>query len=62
MNLPRFMGFLFALISIFAGTSMVVALLVLAIRFWPLSLTVVITLLLFARFIRWATRCSNTTA
>ncbi|WPD44491.1 hypothetical protein SD209_32190 [Pseudomonas aeruginosa] len=62
MNLLRFLGLLFALISLFAGTAAVVSLLVLALRFWPLLVTIVLTLLLFHRFMRWTGVRLNTSA
>jgi len=62
MNLLRFLGLLFALISLFAGTAAVVSLLVLALRFWPLLLVIVLALLLFQRFMRWTGVRLNTSA
>lgn len=53
MGLLRFLGLLFALISIFAGTAATISLLVLALRFWPLLLVIGLTLLLLQRFVRW---------
>jgi hypothetical protein len=47
MNLLRFLGLLFMLVSIFAGTTVAVALLVLALRFWPLLLVILLTLVTF---------------
>ncbi|NMZ76649.1 hypothetical protein HBO32_26375 [Pseudomonas nitroreducens] len=47
MGLMRFLGLLFVLISIFAGSAAVVALVILAVRFWPLMLVIVLTLVLF---------------
>jgi hypothetical protein len=53
MNLLRFLGLLFALISLFAGTAAVVTVVILALRFWPLLLVIVLALLLLQRFMRW---------
>lgn len=47
MGLMRFFGLLFVLVSIFAGSAAVVALVILAVRFWPLMLVIVLTLVLF---------------
>ncbi|MFV3372481.1 hypothetical protein ACNFH5_30295 [Pseudomonas sp. NY15435] len=47
MDLLRFLGLLFVLISTFAGTAVVVALLILAVRYWPLMLVIVLTLAVF---------------
>ncbi|TLX70101.1 hypothetical protein FAS41_29085 [Pseudomonas nicosulfuronedens] len=47
MTLLRFLGLLFLLVSIFAGTAAVVALTVIAMRFWPLSLTLILALAIF---------------
>lgn len=47
MRLLRFLGQLFALVSIFAGTAAVVGLAVLAMRFWPLLLTLILALAIF---------------
>ncbi|HBP5169528.1 hypothetical protein [Pseudomonas aeruginosa] len=47
MGLMRFLGLLFVLISIFAGSAAVVALVIIAVRFWPLMLVIVLTLVLF---------------
>lgn len=54
MGLLRFLGLLFVLVSIFAGTAAVVALLLLALRFWPLLLVIVLALLLFQQELRRA--------
>lgn len=62
MNLLRFLGLLFALISLFAGTAAVVSLLVLALRFWPLLLVIVLALLLFQCLMRWTGLRINTPA
>lgn len=53
MNLLRFLGLLFALISLFAGTAAVVTVAILALRFWPLLLVIVLALLLLQRFMHW---------
>ncbi|MGU1385336.1 hypothetical protein ACSEQ0_24360 [Pseudomonas aeruginosa] len=53
MILLRFLGLLFVLVCLFAGTAAVVALAVLALRFWPLLVVIVLALLLFQRFMRW---------
>ncbi|TLP69811.1 hypothetical protein FEA48_28600 [Pseudomonas nitroreducens] len=47
MSLLRFLGLLFILVSIFAGTITVVALVILTIRFWPLTLVLLLTLAIF---------------
>ncbi len=47
MRLLRFLGQLFALVSIFAGTAAVVGLAVLAMRFWPMLLTLIVALTIF---------------
>lgn len=47
MDLLRFLGLLFVLISTFVGTAVVVALLILAVRYWPLMLVIVLTLAVF---------------
>lgn len=47
MRLLRFLGQLFVLFSIFAGTAAVVGLAVLAMRFWPLLLTLILALAIF---------------
>ncbi|MEE6442669.1 MULTISPECIES: hypothetical protein [Pseudomonas] len=47
MNLIRFLGLLFVFICMLVGCTIVIALLVLAIRFWPVLLTLVLTLVLF---------------
>ncbi|QEY72014.1 hypothetical protein F1C79_10535 [Pseudomonas denitrificans (nom. rej.)] len=47
MSLLRFLGLLFILVSIFAGTITVVALVILTIRFWPLTLALLLTLAIF---------------
>ncbi|MBB4865924.1 hypothetical protein HNP46_004825 [Pseudomonas nitritireducens] len=49
MNLLRFLGWLFVLVSIFAGTAAVVTIAVLALRYWPLLLIIVLALLLFRK-------------
>ncbi|HFH3443540.1 hypothetical protein [Pseudomonas aeruginosa] len=52
MTLLKFLGLLFVLVCLFAGTAAVVALAVLALRFWPLLLVIVLVLLLFQCFLR----------
>lgn len=47
MGLMRFLGLLFVLFGIFAGTAAVVGLAVLAMRFWPLLLTLILALAIF---------------
>ncbi|WP_425317849.1 hypothetical protein [Pseudomonas nitroreducens] len=47
MGLLRFLGLLFLLISIFAGTPAIVALVILAARYWPLMLVILLTLVIF---------------
>lgn len=47
MGLLRFLGQLFALVCIFAGTAAVVGLAVLAMRFWPVLLTLIVALAIF---------------
>ncbi|HEC1605871.1 hypothetical protein [Pseudomonas aeruginosa] len=47
MGLLRFLGLLFVLVSIFAGTAAMVAVLILAVRFWPLLLVIVLALVIF---------------
>ncbi len=47
MGLLRFLGLLFLLISIFAGTAVIVALVILAARYWPLMLVILLTLVIF---------------
>lgn len=47
MNLIRFLGLLFVFICMLAGCTIVIALLVLAIRFWPVLLILILTLALF---------------
>ena len=47
MDLLRFLAQLFVLVSIFAGTAAIVAVLILAVRFWPLMLIIVLTLAVF---------------
>lgn len=54
MGLLRFLGLLFVLVSLFAGTAAVVALLLLALRFWPLLLVIVLALVLFQQELRRA--------
>lgn len=52
MGLLRFLGLLFVLFSIFAGTAAVVGLAVLAMRFWPVLLTLIVALAIFHFAIR----------
>ncbi|HCE9893665.1 TPA: hypothetical protein SL473_000363 [Pseudomonas aeruginosa] len=47
MTLLRFLGLLFLLVSIFAGAAAVVGLAVLAMRFWPMLLTLILALVIF---------------
>ncbi|MDH1696069.1 hypothetical protein [Pseudomonas sp. GD03766] len=47
MNLIRFLGLLFVFICMLAGCTIVIALLVLVIRFWPILMILVLTLALF---------------
>ncbi len=47
MNLMRFLGLLFVFICMLAGCTIVIALLVLVIRFWHVLLILVLTLALF---------------
>lgn len=47
MRLLRFLGQLFVLLSIFAGTAAVVGFAVLATRFWPVLLTLTLALIIF---------------
>ncbi|ARH17934.1 hypothetical protein ABMZ67_23610 [Pseudomonas aeruginosa] len=47
MGLLKFLGLLFMLVSIFAGSAAVVALMILAVRYWPLMLVIVMTLAVF---------------
>ncbi|ENT8436026.1 TPA: hypothetical protein VDT85_006222 [Pseudomonas aeruginosa] len=47
MGLLKFLGLLFMLVSIFAGSAAAVALMVLAVRCWPLMLIIVMTLAVF---------------
>lgn len=54
MILLRFLGLLFVLVCLFAGSAAVVALAVLVLRVWPLLVVIVLALLLFQRFIRAA--------
>lgn len=59
MRLLRFLGQLFALVSIFAGTAAVVGLAVLAIRFWPVLLTLILTFAIFHFVARLASSCRH---
>ena len=54
MNLVRFIGLLFVFIGVLASCAVAVALLVLMLRFWPVLITLGLTVLLLQRFIRWA--------
>ncbi|EKT4554175.1 hypothetical protein [Pseudomonas sp. S4_EA_1b] len=47
MNLIRFLVLLFVFICMLVGCTIVIALLVLAIRFWPVLLILILTLALF---------------
>ncbi len=47
MGLLKFLGLLFMLVSIFAGSAAAVALMILAVRYWPLMLVIVMTLVVF---------------
>ncbi|MEN1710960.1 hypothetical protein [Pseudomonas aeruginosa] len=47
MDLVRFLGLLFALVSIVAGTAAMVAVVLLAVRFWPLLLVIVLAFVIF---------------
>ncbi len=47
MGMLRFLGLLFMLISIFAGSAAVVAMGIVAVRFWPLMLVILTTLAVF---------------
>lgn len=53
MVLLRFLGLLFVLVCLLAGSGALVALLVLAVRFWPLFVAIGLALLLLQRFICW---------
>ncbi|HBP6280106.1 TPA: hypothetical protein SMS45_000365 [Pseudomonas aeruginosa] len=52
MILLRFLGLLFVLVCLFSGSAAVVVLAILALRFWPLLLVIVLALLLFQHFMR----------
>ncbi|HFK1874678.1 TPA: hypothetical protein ACGW3T_002515 [Pseudomonas aeruginosa] len=52
MNLVRFIGLLFVFIGVLASYAVAVALLVLMLRFWPVLITLGLTVLLLQRFIR----------
>lgn len=52
MNLVRFIGLLFVFIAVLASCAVAVALLVLMLRFWPVLITLGLTVLLLQRFIR----------
>lgn len=52
MNLVRFIGLLFVFIGVLASCAVAVALLVLMLRFWPVLITLGLTVLLLQRFIR----------
>lgn len=52
MNLIRFLGILFVFICMLAGCTIVIALLVIALRFWPVLLILVLTLALFNWLLR----------
>ncbi|TGB25614.1 hypothetical protein ECC04_002490 [Pseudomonas aeruginosa] len=57
MGLLKFLGLLFMLVSIFAGSAAVVALMILAVRYWPLMLVIVMTLAVSA-CVQAHARCS----
>ncbi|RQB76054.1 hypothetical protein [Pseudomonas aeruginosa] len=52
MILLKFLSLLFVLVCLFSGSAAVVVLAVLALRFWPLLLVIVLALLLFQRLMR----------
>lgn len=52
MNLIRFLGILFVFICMLAGCTIAIALLVIALRFWPVLLILVLTLALFNWLLR----------
>lgn len=52
MNLVRFLGLLFVFVGVLASCAVMVALLVLMLRFWPLALAIVLALALFHRLLR----------
>lgn len=52
MNLVRFLGLLFVFVGVLASCAVMVALLVLMLRFWPLALAIVLALVLFHRLLR----------
>ncbi|MCP1644937.1 putative membrane protein [Pseudomonas citronellolis] len=52
MNLVRFIGLLFVFIGVLTSCAVAVALLVLMLRFWPVLITLGLTILLLQRFIR----------
>lgn len=51
MTLLRFLGLIFPLVSLLAGSAALVALLVLTLRFWPLLMAIGLALLLLQCFI-----------
>jgi len=52
MNLVRFLGLLFVFVGVLASCAVMVALLVLMLRFWPLALAIVLALVLFHRLLQ----------
>ncbi|WP_281687342.1 hypothetical protein [Pseudomonas citronellolis] len=52
MNLVRFLGLLFVFVGVLASCAVMVALLVLMLRFWPLALAIVLALILFHRLLQ----------
>ncbi|GLU37634.1 MULTISPECIES: hypothetical protein [Pseudomonas] len=52
MNLLRFLGLLFVFVGVLASCAVMVALLVLMLRFWPLALAIVLALVLFHRLLQ----------
>ncbi|HGJ9031515.1 TPA: hypothetical protein ACJX75_000063 [Pseudomonas aeruginosa] len=52
MVLLRFLGLLFVLVSLFAGSAALVVLLLSALRCWPLLVAFGLTLVLLQRFMR----------
>ncbi|HFQ7112496.1 TPA: hypothetical protein ACHTOO_001378 [Pseudomonas aeruginosa] len=54
MTLLRFLGLIFVLVSLLAGSAAPGALLVLTLRFWPLLVAIGLALLLLQCFICWS--------
>ncbi|MDF3840533.1 hypothetical protein P3W55_02305 [Pseudomonas citronellolis] len=52
MSLVRFLGLLFVFVGVLASCAVMVALLVLMLRFWPLALAIVLALVLFHRLLQ----------